>query len=116
MIQPEYMSYEEQLAQRKLEFSKRREELRAEIMSDALLYSKDTFFEAEFDGYGDSGQTYPNTDGKEVPVRMIGEQHVKEDFSGFIPTVHDWLKDIPAETWMNPSPAYQRQLMASISV
>lgn len=62
------------------------------------------------------GHVITNSDGKEVPVRVIGEQHVKEDFSGFIPTVHDWLKGIPAEEWMNPSPAYQRQLMKSIEV
>jgi len=57
-----------------------------------------------------------NSDGKEVPVRVIGEWHVREDFSGHIPTVHDWLKGIPQEPWMNPSPAYQRELMTSITV
>lgn len=62
------------------------------------------------------GHTITNSDGKEVPVRVIGEQHVKEDFSGFIPTVHDWLKGIPFEEWMQPSPAYQRKLMTSIEV
>lgn len=62
------------------------------------------------------GVTITNSDGKEVPVRIIGEQHVREDFSGFIPTVHDWLKGIPTEPWMNPNPAYQRQLMRSIEV
>lgn len=50
-----------------------------------------------------------------MPVRVIGEQHVREDFSGFIPTVHDWLKGIPEEKWMQPSPAYQRQLDAFVS-
>jgi hypothetical protein len=43
-----------------------------------------------------------NSDGKKVPVRVIGEQHVKEDFSGFIPTVQDWLEGIPAKDWMRP--------------
>lgn len=62
------------------------------------------------------GITIPNSDGKEVPVRFIGEQHIKEDFSGFIPTIHDWLKGIPAESWMQPSAAYQRELMHSIEV
>ena len=62
------------------------------------------------------GHVITNSDGKEVPVRVIGEQHVMEDFSGFIPTVHDWLKSIKQETWMNPSPAYQRELMQSISL
>jgi hypothetical protein len=62
------------------------------------------------------GTTILNSDGRLVPVRVIGEQHVMEDFSGFIPTVHDWLKGIPTEKWMNPSPAYQRQLMQSIEL
>jgi len=55
-------------------------------------------------------------EGKEIPVRVIGEQHIREDFSGFIPTVHDWLGKLPQEPWMNPSPSYQRQLMSSIEV
>lgn len=62
------------------------------------------------------GITITNSNGKEVPVRVIGEQHVKEDFSGFIPTVQDWLKGIPAEKWMQPNAAYQRELMHSIEV
>lgn len=62
------------------------------------------------------GVTIKNSEGKEIPTRFIGEQHVKEDFSGFIPTVHDWLKGIPQEKWMNPNPAYQRELMNSIQL
>jgi hypothetical protein len=61
------------------------------------------------------GHVIINSDGKEVPVRVIGEQHVKEDFGGFIPTPHDWLKSIPMEKWMQPSPAYQRELEASLA-
>lgn len=62
------------------------------------------------------GTTITNSNGKEVPVRVIGEQHVREDFSGFIPTVHDWLKHIDAQSWMQPNAAYQRELMRSITV
>lgn len=62
------------------------------------------------------GTTVKNSDGKDVPVRFIGEQHVKEDFSGYIPTIHDWLKGIPFEGWMQPSAAYQRDLMQTIEV
>lgn len=40
-----------------------------------------------------------NSDGKEVPVRLIGEQHVKEDL-GFIPTLADWLRWIRPQKWM----------------
>lgn len=62
------------------------------------------------------GTTITNSDGKQVPVRLIGEQHVREDFSGYIPTLHDWLKGIPYEPWMQPNPAYARQFKASIEV
>jgi hypothetical protein len=34
-----------------------------------------------------------------VPVRFIGEQHVREDL-GRIPTVEDWLGKILPEPWM----------------
>jgi hypothetical protein len=45
------------------------------------------------------GSTITNSDGRVVPVRFIGEQHVMED-CGFIPTLADWLKTIQAEPWM----------------
>lgn len=45
------------------------------------------------------GATLTNSDGKVVPVRFIGEQHVKEDL-GRIPTVADWLRCIQPEPWM----------------
>lgn len=57
------------------------------------------------------GPTIRNSDGKEVPTRLIGEQHVRED-CGRIPTLADWLGKIPGERWMvanvkieNPAPA-----------
>lgn len=45
------------------------------------------------------GKTITNSDGMEVPVRTIAETHIVEDL-GFVPTVQDWLKDIPKEFWM----------------
>jgi hypothetical protein len=45
------------------------------------------------------GVTIVNSDGKRIPVRYIGEQHVKEDL-GRIPTVQDWLSQIRPERWM----------------
>lgn len=45
------------------------------------------------------GKTLTNSDGRVVPVRFIGEQHVIED-CGRIPTVADWLKCIQPESWM----------------
>lgn len=45
------------------------------------------------------GTTITNSSGGVVPVRFIGEQHVKED-CGWIPSAVDWLKCIQAEPWM----------------
>src|SRR5687768_13151618 len=45
------------------------------------------------------GVTITNSDGKEVPVRLIAEQHIQEDL-GFIPTVADWLRAIQVKPWM----------------
>lgn len=59
------------------------------------------------------GVTITNSDGREVAVRDIGEQHILEDFGGkFIPTLQDWLQGLPMEDWMNggagnPPPSYQ---------
>jgi hypothetical protein len=46
------------------------------------------------------GATLTNGDGRVVPVRLIGEQHVMEDMGGTIPTVQDWLRDLPLSSWM----------------
>lgn len=45
------------------------------------------------------GVTVINSDGRSIPVRTIGEQHVQEDL-GWIPTLADWLKCIQPEPWM----------------
>ncbi|RYG70047.1 hypothetical protein EON80_08630 [bacterium] len=45
------------------------------------------------------GVTIQNSDGKPVPVRLIGEQHVKDDL-GWIPTVKDWLQHLEPQPWM----------------
>lgn len=47
------------------------------------------------------GRTITNSDGRVVPVRYIGEQHIKEDCGGRIPTVADWFRNIKMEPWMN---------------
>ena len=47
------------------------------------------------------GSMIKNSDGKDVPVRYIGEQHVKEDCAGRIPTVADWFRTMQLEPWMN---------------
>lgn len=45
------------------------------------------------------GVTIVNSQGKRIPVRYVGEQHVKEDL-GRIPTAQDWLSQIKPARWM----------------
>lgn len=45
------------------------------------------------------GHTITNSDGKIVHVRNVAEDHVAED-CGFIPTIENWLKNLPNEDWM----------------
>jgi len=46
------------------------------------------------------GLTLTNSAGREIPVRWIGEQHVREDCQGRIPSMADWLRRIQPEPWM----------------
>jgi len=45
------------------------------------------------------GTAITNADGRVVPVRWIGEQHVRENL-GRIPSFADWVKAIRPEPWM----------------
>jgi len=45
------------------------------------------------------GATIVNADGRTVPVRLVGEQHVREDL-GWIPSFADWARLIAPEAWM----------------
>lgn len=45
------------------------------------------------------GVTIKNCMGKEIPVRLIAEQHVIED-CGKIPSIQDWLEELPRKDWM----------------
>lgn len=45
------------------------------------------------------GHTITNSDGREVMVRYIGEQHVQEDL-GRIPSINDWFRQIEVQSWM----------------
>ena len=56
------------------------------------------------------GTTIENSDGKVVPVRYIGEQHVQEDL-GRIPSLGDWLSCIKVEQWMTRVAVTSRELM-----
>lgn len=49
------------------------------------------------------GVTIINSDGRTLPTRYIGEQHVNEDI-GFIPSLQDWLSTIQPQPWMHNRP------------
>lgn len=40
-----------------------------------------------------------NSDGRQIPVRYIAEQRIREDL-GRIPTAQDWLLQIEPQRWM----------------
>ena len=62
----------------------------------ALRHHTHGIFEAE----REFGLTITNSAGRAVPVRWIGEQHVKEDCQGRIPSMADWFRCIQPESWM----------------
>ncbi len=45
------------------------------------------------------GVSIVNADGQKVPVRYLGEQHVREDL-GCIPSAQDWVSQIKPQRWM----------------
>lgn len=45
------------------------------------------------------GHTLTNSDGREVSVRDVAEDHIIEDL-GFIPSLEKWLAHTPIEAWM----------------
>ena len=59
------------------------------------------------------GATIVNAEGRTVPVRLVGEQHVREDL-GFIPSFADWARLIAPETWMlRGNPLDEPSIMAA---
>ena len=67
----------------------------ADFRHRALRHHAQGIFEAE----RQFGTSITNSDGTDVPVRLIGEQHVRED-CGRIPSVEDWLGQIVPTAWM----------------
>ena len=49
------------------------------------------------------GVAIRNSDGKLIPTRYIGEQHVREDI-GWIPSIQDWYSQIKPAKWMGNPP------------
>ncbi|MGC9272098.1 DUF6915 family protein [Acidiphilium sp.] len=56
------------------------------------------------------GHVLTNSAGRIVPVRLIAEQHVKEDL-GRIPSFADWVRAIRPEAWMGPRSALERDIL-----
>lgn len=54
-----------------------------------------------------------NSDGKMIPVRALGEQHVKEDI-GWIPTIKDYLDNMNVVGWMY-KPGEGRKVLKEIN-
>ena len=50
------------------------------------------------------GLTLTNSAGREIPVRLIGEQHVREDCQGRIPSMADWLRRLKLPPLLSPLP------------
>ena len=55
------------------------------------------------------GSTITISTGRIVPVRLIGEQHVREDL-GFIPSFADWARRIRPEPWMGRAQPIHRDV------
>lgn len=55
------------------------------------------------------GETIQLANGRVVPVRWIGEQHVREDL-GRIPSFVDWARCIRPERWMDQSRKLSEEL------
>ena len=68
----------------------------ADIRHRAVLHSSFGIFLCE----QHFGITFSRvSDGKQIPTRLIAEQHVLEDL-GRIPTLQDWFEDLPFKDWM----------------
>jgi len=55
------------------------------------------------------GTTLTISTGRVVPVRFIGEQHVREDL-GRIPSFADWARAIRPEPWMGRAQPIEREV------
>lgn len=49
------------------------------------------------------GESFVNSDGKQIFVRYVGEQHVREDCNNYIPTAKEWVDALQSQKkplWM----------------
>jgi hypothetical protein len=55
------------------------------------------------------GSTITLSNGKSIPTRWVGEQHVKEDL-GRIPSIQDWFSAITPQKWMGQTKKLEEEL------
>lgn len=58
------------------------------------------------------GLTFVNSEGKIVSTRDVAEDHILQDL-GKIPTVSDWLRKMPVESWMGKPVITKKTLTVS---
>jgi hypothetical protein len=73
----------------------RSKEIVADFRHRALRHHAEGCFAAE----AIFGVTITTSAGRQVPVRLIAEQHILEDL-GRIPSFADWVRAIKPEAWM----------------
>lgn len=71
-------------------------EIIADFRHRALRHHAQGIFECE----RTFGAAITLANGRSIPTRWVGEQHVKEDFAGRIPSFTDWVRAIRPEPWM----------------
>ena len=79
-----------------------------DIRHRALRHHTEGIFQSE--NY--FGKVITNSDGKKVPVRLIGEQHILEDL-GWIPSIKDWFKYIDTQPWMRRTGTHPKLFIKS---
>lgn len=55
------------------------------------------------------GHTITNSAGKQIPTRILAEEHIIDDL-GFIPTVEHWLGELPIRKWMSGTVKKTKQI------
>jgi hypothetical protein len=55
------------------------------------------------------GVTLQLSNGKVIPTRWVGEQHIKEDL-GRIPTIQDWLSNLKPQSWMGKTEKIEEEV------
>ncbi len=45
------------------------------------------------------GKTITISTGRQVPTSLIGEQHIREDLDGFLPTLDDYIECLACPRW-----------------